>query len=230
MTEKIIELTTREHKYHFIDTPTAPGLIKEIFSDNYHVMAAIAKGTLVFQPGDVIVDVGACEGMFSILMSTAFPDTQILAYEPVPTTYHTLVRNLELNGCKNVKAFNMGLGPNFKQRINITTNKDGESGGSTSCCTFNPEVHTLIEVGLIPLDAVFELNGINRIRLLKMDVEGMEYDILYASRNLFRIDYFCGEFHINTKLEFQSRRLEGLINWVSNQTKVIYIEPCKMAE
>lgn len=230
MNDHILKFEYLDHVFSFIKTPTAPDLIKEIFADNYHILQAVKDEKMSIRPGDVIVDAGACEGMFSVLMSHSFPEARILAYEPVPSTYYNLVNNLELNGCKNVKAFNLGLGPNFKQRIEMITNKDGQTGGSTALCTFNPEAHIKVEVGIIPLDAVFELNGIRRIRLLKMDIEGMEYDVLYSSQCLNSVDFFVGEFHINQRLEFESRRLDGLTNWVCNQTKCIFIQGCKMAE
>ena len=229
MTEPICTHEFQGKTFNFISTPTAPALIKEIFADNYHVLQAIKDGKLEFRPGDVVLDVGACEGMFSIMLSELFPEIRIIALEPVPPTYYHLCRNIELNGCKNIEAFNLGLGSRDQKKTEMIVSKDF-SGGSTALCTFNPEDHNKVEVGLISLNDAFEIYGIERCKLLKMDIEGMEFEVLYATEMLPRVDCFVGEFHINTRLEYAARRMDGLINWVANRTKVLFIEGVRMAE
>lgn len=219
----MIEIEAKGKKYKFIETKAAPLLIKEIFNDNYKVF----QSKIEFSPGDVILDVGANEGMFSILMAKEFPETRIIALEPVPSTYATLVENLKLNEVKNVSAYNIGLG---KEKTTTLVVAKDFSGGSTKWCTFNPNDHIKVEVGLISLDDAFLLYGIDRCKLLKMDIEGMEYEVLYPSTVLNRVDYFTGEFHTNHKLDYESRRADGLVNWIVKQTKILQIEICKMAE
>ena len=214
------------NEFKFVNTPDADALVKEIFSDNYKILTTGLK----FRPKDVIIDAGANEGVFSIWMSRLFPETRIIALEPVPRTFATLEENIRLNDCKNIEVKNIGLGPNFKQSISMVTNKSGQSGGSTACCTFNPEGHEMVDVKLMPLDAVFEYFNIRHCELLKMDIEGMEYDVLYASKELRRVTYFCGEFHMNNRLDYESRRLDGLVNWMNKQVKIVHLEMCKMAE
>ena len=105
------------------------------------------------------------------------------------------------------------------------------SGGSTSWCTFNEEDHTKETVHLVTLDSIFERHhGIERCKLLKMDIEGMEYEALYATSILPRVDYMVAEFHMNRKLEFQGRRPDGLATWVKSQTNLIHMDVCRMAE
>ena len=84
----MIEHDFRGHKFYFKETKDAPLLIQEIFADNYGVLA---KG-IEFRQGDVILDVGANEGLFSILMSKLYPQTRIIALEPVPPIAEWFVR------------------------------------------------------------------------------------------------------------------------------------------
>ena len=218
--------TFNGHEFKFTQTPQAPAMIQEIFSDNYQVLSK----KLEFRPGDVIIDAGANEGMFSILMSKLFPQTRIIALEPVPATYYTLTKNIELNGCKNIEAFCLGLGRNHQPRTTMTVPNDLSGGSTAWCYTFDPKTHTRVEVGLISLDAAFELYGIKSCRLLKMDIEGAEYEVLYGTGMLSRVDYLVMEVHINKKLEYESRRPEGLLNWVAKQTKLLSYSLCNMAE
>jgi len=225
----LIKHRFRDHEFQFTSTPTAPALVEEIFGDNYRILQFIEEGKLSFRPGDVVIDAGACEGMFSIMLSKLFPEIRIIALEPVPTTYYTLCQNLNLNHCQNIEAFCLGLGGKDQKKVVMIVAKTF-AGGSTSLCNFNPEDHYQVDVGLISLDAAFELYGIERCRLLKMDIEGMEYEVLYPTTVLPRVDYFVGEFHINSRLEYASRRMDGLINWIANRTKVLFIEGMRMAE
>jgi len=220
-----MEIEFRGHKFVFKDTATSKSLVDEIFGDNYKVFE---KG-LVFEKGDIVLDIGASEGMFSVMMSKCFPETRIISFEPVPKTFFTLRENLELNGCGNVEANNYGVGGKDVKSV-VMYASEGNSGGSTYLCTYMPECQYKVEVSLFSLDEVFSLCGIDRCKLLKMDVEGAEYDILYDSSVLPKVDNMVAEFHINSRLEFQSRRVDGLITWVANQTNLIHAEICRMAE
>jgi FkbM family methyltransferase len=229
MTDKVITHEFRGQTFSFADTPTAPALIVEIFSDNYNVLKHEVESDLDFRPSDVILDLGANEGMFSIMMAKLFPMTEVIALEPVPATYAHLLTNISLNGCANISAYNVGVGKPG-QRTCIINVPHNHSGGSSSLFTFNPTDHYQVEVGLISLDDAFEMYGIDRCKLLKLDIEGMEHEVLYGSTVLPRVDYMVAEFHINRRLEFQSRRMDGLATWVGNQCKLIHVDYCKMAE
>jgi FkbM family methyltransferase len=225
MTQPLLEHEFQGQVFYFNDTYMARDLVAEIFSDNYKVL----ESKLEFLPGDVILDVGACEGMFSIMLAKLFPQTRIIALEPVPRTFYHMLRNIGLNGCSNIEAYNVGLGAEIGKTTMFVGLK-GDSGGSSAVMTFNPEWHEKVDVEIIGMDDAFELYGIDRVKLLKMDVEGMEYDILYNASVLGKVDYFTGEVHINARLDYDSRRIDGLVNWISNRTKIVHIEPCRMAE
>jgi FkbM family methyltransferase len=225
MTDQIITHEFQSHKFYFNNTKDTPALIKEIFSDNYKVI----ESGLQFGAGDTILDLGANEGMFSILMSKLFPLARIISLEPVPRTFFQLVRNKGLNGCTNIEAYNVGVGKPGQHTSTLNVSKDF-SGGSTSLCTYNPDHHYATEVSVMSLDEVFELYKIDRCKLLKMDIEGMEYEVLYPSTILPRVDNMVMECHYNRRLEYQGRRPDGLITWVGNKVRLIHVEICQMAE
>lgn len=211
--------------FYFNETPMSQALIDEIFSDNYKVLEA----KISFPPGDVILDVGACEGMFSIFMAKLFPSTRIISFEPVPRTFYQMIRNIALNGVSNIEPHNIGIGKERGQ-ITMSVGKDFHSGGSSGVMTFNPDNHIRQEVKIISLDDVWEDFKLDRVRFLKIDIEGIEYDALYNCSKLDKVDYLSGEFHINSKLEYEGRRIDGLANWVSTKTNLVFVEPCRMAE
>ncbi len=226
MTTPLIEIEFRGHKLHFDNTKSAPAIIQEIFSDNYKVFAS----GIGIRPGDVIIDAGANEGMFSVMMSTAFPEARILAFEPISTTFRTLKDNLQRNACKNVHAFNVGLGAPGASWAILNVSKD-YSGGSTKWCTHVPTDHLQEEVALNSLEEIFRVHGIDRCRFLKSDLEGMEYEVFYPAEEFIRrVDYMAFEVHTNNKIEYETYRPMGLVSWLSDRTKLIHVELCHMAE
>lgn len=200
-------------------------LINEIFSDNYQVL----KSKIEFPSGSVIVDVGANEGMFSVLMSKMFPQTRILAFEPVPRTYYQLLHNIGLNGCADIEHYNIGVGKPGQKTVVLNVSKE-YSGGSSSVCTFVPEDHDQVKVNLISLDEMFEIYKIDHCRLLKVDIEGMEYEVLKDTTILNRVDYMVIELHKNKRLESYVKKQKELIEWMGSQTKLISVDFCEMAE
>jgi FkbM family methyltransferase len=224
--EDIIKTEFLGKEFFFTPTFQANDLIGEVFADNYGVFS----NKVEFAEGDIVLDVGSCEGMFSILMAKMFPMVRVISFEPIPRTYYTMVRNIGLNGCMNIEHHNVGL---WKEsgKLPMLYGIKGDAGGSSAVMTYNPEWHLKVNADVITLDEAFDRYHIPRVRLLKIDTEGAEYDILYnGDTSLSKVDYIVGEFHINSRLDFDGRRIDGLINWLNNRTKVLHATPCRMAE
>lgn len=220
----MIEKEFMGEKFFFHKTNTAQALADEIFSDCYRVF----QSELKFEEGDVVLDLGACEGMFSIMIAKIFPFVKVYSYEPVTRTYHQLLRNIGLNGVTNVFPRQLGVAREAGKRT-LFISKDF-SGGSSALITYNPDHHIQEEVTLVSLDDIFNNEKIEKVKLLKIDIEGMEYEVLQYTDILDRIEYVTGEFHINRNLEYVGRRMDGLANYLSTRTKLIGVEACRMAE
>lgn len=224
MSNPIVTHEFKGNKFFFNSTPQAEVLIQEIFSDNYRVLE---KG-IEFLPGDVILDIGACEGMFSVMMAKLFPMVRVVSLEPVPRTFYHLIRNIGLNGATNIEPHNIGVGIG-KMKLMMSVPRDNHSGGSSAVMTFTPEWQTQVEVDVASLDEI--LGQYDKVKLLKMDIEGLEYDVIYPSKLLGRVENFVGEFHINQKLKDElGRDIMELATFVGSKTNLMYYEPCYMAE
>lgn len=164
-----------------------------------------------FRPGDVVVDIGAHVGIVSIYLAKRFPFLQILAYEPTPWTHEHLVRNLSVNAVSNVRPFNLAVtsdGRDLEMTVHL-----GNTGGATGQLgEFDRAEHRRFHAPSTTLEAILENNGVERCRLLKLDCEGSEHEILHQSDCLDRFDYLVSEFHINDYLtREQGYSLEGLV-------------------
>ena len=127
--------------------------------------------------GDVVLDVGAHYGFYSLLASCLVGVKGcVLAFEPHLHNYRRLAANLRLNGIKNVKAFNLALGE-FNGRAKLYT--DGESGAYS---TFFKRGARYQKVRMVRLDTVATQMGLEKLDLIKIDIEGAELSVLEGAR------------------------------------------------
>lgn len=216
----MINFEYRGKKFYFEKTATAEQLVNEIFNDNYKVF----EREVEIGDGDVILDLGANEGMFSILMAKLFPTARIIAYEPVQRTFFQMIRNIGLNGVINIEVVNEGVGKGDGW-MNVS---NVHSGGSSCVDTLNPQTCHRVQAILTSIDGIFEKFGLDRVKLLKIDIEGSEHEALYDCKNLSRVDNMVAEFHINNNLIGKGYDMKELATWVGSQTNLVYYESCRM--
>lgn len=147
-----------------------------------------------FQPGDVVIDVGAHVGLVSMYLAKRWPFLRIDAFEPYAPNYANCAENLRANDVSNVRLFRQAV--TADGRSIILRSLSSNTGGATAVFDM-PGAVAAAPVDSTTLHEIFErtlLPG-QRCRLLKMDCEGMEYEILPQSRVLDRIDFLAAELH-----------------------------------
>ena len=208
----------------FYDTPTAKTLVQEVFSDNYKIF----EREIDIPAGSVVLDIGACEGMFSIMLAKLFPEIKIIAVEPVSRTFYQMVRNISLNGVTNIETLQVAIGPTMGKTV-INVSRDF-SGGSSSVITFVEKDMIQVECEMTTLDELFHRYGLKQVRLMKIDIEGAEYEALANTSMLKNIDYVVAEFHANKRLIDSMKDMRELACLVGSQTRLTYYQPCVMCE
>ena len=220
----IIKFEYRGKEFQFYDTPTAKTLVQEIFSDCYKIF----EREIDLPAGSVVLDIGACEGMFSIMVAKLFPEIKVIAVEPVPRTFYQMLKNISLNGVTNIETLMEAVGPTMgKTTINVSRDF---SGGSSSVITFVEKDMVQVECEMTTLDELFHRYCLDRVRLMKIDIEGAEYEVLANTSVLKHIDYVVAEFHANKKLIESMKDMRELACLVGSQTRLTYYEPCYMCE
>jgi FkbM family methyltransferase len=126
------------------------------------------------RPGDVVVDVGANIGYFSMLASKLVgPSGKVIAVEAAPETYALLRRNLDDNGCANVEALHLAA-TRTETTVDIARNDAANIGANAI------REHGDAKPGEVrgrPLSAM--LSGVmERVGFIKIDTEGSEAPIL----------------------------------------------------
>lgn len=127
----------------------------------------------------IFVDVGTHIGRYSILM--AKKGWKVFSFEPLKTNFNQLKINASLNNVKaRINFYNLGLG-NKKGKAKISYDKD--KGGEASLA-FN-KYHSTEEIKLDKLDNILKFSNQKKI-ILKIDVEGFEYEVLKGAKNFIK--------------------------------------------
>jgi FkbM family methyltransferase len=131
----------------------------------------------------VIFDVGANIGYYSLRWASHMAaGGTIHAFEPVPSTFAWLSRNIALNGLEGViRANNIGLGE-AAGTIPVFVPEFMGSGAASMRDLHPDEVTRRLEVKQETLDRYFLNSGLNRLDLIKADVEGAEMLVLQGGR------------------------------------------------
>jgi FkbM family methyltransferase len=119
----------------------------------------------------VVFDVGANMGWYSLLIARHVTDSQIHAFEPIPKTYSSLARNIELNHANNVTAHHFGLS---SERKDITFYFYPEGSGNASSANLSERTDAeLVTCHVERLDDFVRDNKLH-VDFIKCDVEGAE--------------------------------------------------------
>lgn len=143
--------------------------------------------------GDIVFDIGAHIGSFSIY--AASKGAIVYAFEPENRNYELLLRNIRINKLeKDIIPFKLGI-YKFSGKIPLFISKLGSGGHSI--ITKNP-FKNRSEIEVVTISDVCKKLSIDKIDLLKIDVEGAEYDIFSnMSSGTFKIiDKIVGEYHL----------------------------------
>jgi len=147
----------------------------------WNVGAAIRQ---TLRPGDVFVDVGANAGYYTVLGARIVrPGGHVYALEPAPDTYGDLRRNVALNGLDDVVTALSAAAGAAEGRATLYGPAAGHD--ATSSLRYGPEDAVATEVSVRPLHAVVAPAHRDRLRLVKIDVEGYEDDVLSGLELLF---------------------------------------------
>jgi FkbM family methyltransferase len=125
------------------------------------------------------VDVGACIGTHSLFFSLFCPATQVYSFEANPQAYQKLTRNLTANGVSNCQTFNVGVS-DVAGRATIEELPGEPNLGATWLWLSGKDDNAAVDVR--PLDSF----NLQNVRLMKIDVEGMELRMLHGAINILK--------------------------------------------
>jgi FkbM family methyltransferase len=160
-------------------------IIDEIFLER----AYFPDRDFELKDGDVVVDVGAHIGVFTIY-SAKNADCTVYSYEPRPDNFELLKENVSLNKIEAcVKTFQFAVG-GVSGSLEFCMDAEGlgQIGGFTG---------SKIIVRTVTLKEIFDSNNLLKVDFLKIDVEGEELEMLlnFPKEYFPRIEKIAMESH-----------------------------------
>ena len=150
-------------------------LYQETFGEYPSNPHSYRKGNVVVEPGDLVIDAGACEGFF-VRLALESRCGHVYAFEPYDPIFQGLSRTFR--GDDRVTVVSSGLsGSTGRGRI---------ASGADYVCEAKIDEDGTDEVPLTTLDAFVRDMGLPRVDFIKMDIEGSEYKAIEGARNVLR--------------------------------------------
>ena len=154
----------------------------EIFINGIYEQATSDYILKNLPPNGIFLDLGANIGAITIPVSKKRKDVKIICVEAAPWIYQYLTKNLNLNRAENVKAINNALYYNDDQKLDFYSPAQKFGKGSLSPVFTNEGV----SVTTIKVDTILKKLGIQKVDIIKIDVEGYESQVFKGATELLR--------------------------------------------
>ena len=150
-------------------------------------------------PPKTIIDAGANIGLASIYFANRYPEATIIAIEPELSNFELLSSNVK--PYKNITPLNVALW-NSNEKINLMDPGLGKWGFMTQEDNSEEDKYGDVchIVQGITVDKIIDDYGLDRISILKIDIEGAEREVFMdPSRWLDKVDSLIVELHERMK-------------------------------
>jgi FkbM family methyltransferase len=194
--------------------------------DHYERREYMRHSSYMPRKGWFVIDVGAYIGIYSLWVSKLVGDEGlVVAIEPNPIAYQWLVNNIRLNRINNVRTLPYAIGDELgKALLYVAQENIGASSLIENHLKYSRLTTMAIRtVPIITLDYFIDraksLIGmnINRVDLLKMDIEGYELRAIQGAKRMLKSG-LIKKLIIETHLDYVS--MKDVINYL---TKFDYI-------
>jgi FkbM family methyltransferase len=136
-------------------------------------LSAFLAEELTFEPGDIIIDIGANIGWYSLIFERLAPEgVNIFSFEPDPLNFQLLKHNLQLNTATKVTAIQKALSD--KDGEQTLYQHDNKNLGRHSLLPL--QEGRSVTVSTTSLDHFWDENGLGSRtpKFIKIDIEGYE--------------------------------------------------------
>ncbi len=125
---------------------------------------------------EIVVDLGANIGLFSIYISKIYPNAKVFCIEPDPRNFAILAENL--SGRANFILLNNAIW-NIETELDLNLhNLGGEWGTRVSPIITDKTLHL---VASLTMNQLVKRNSLKSIDILKIDIEGAEENLFSAN-------------------------------------------------
>jgi FkbM family methyltransferase len=138
------------------------------------------------RPGDVALDIGANLGLVTLILSSIVgKNGQVHAFEPNPSMQSLIEQAIIRNRVTNVQLHRTALGAQPGELI--LSVPDGNAGAASFRANRQVSESARLTVPVRTLSSVLADLSIEHIRLVKIDVEGFEPEVLTGAADFFAL-------------------------------------------
>jgi FkbM family methyltransferase len=220
-------ITFRGHKI-YLDSPDSMRLsINGQYCEEYELSLFESE----IDQRSIVLDIGANIGLYTLI--AAKHAEKVYSFEPDRISFLNLKKNVEANTCKNVLLVNKAVSDKTGRAPFSSYSKYPLDRGIVHLVTKSDETHqpyTIVDT--VTLDEFF-IDKPNKIDIVKMDVEGLEFEALKGMRNLINtnkcIKFFL-EFNPYT-LTRHGTDLDLFLDYLSSVcSQIYYIDEINMTK
>lgn len=140
---------------------------------------------LVLDKG-VFIDVGANIGRYTVMLGKQLKGTgTVVAIEPASNIFEIMEKNIKLNNLDNVIPLKLAVSDK-KGTSDFYLSSEG--WGTSSSLKEIKERSTKVKVDIDTLDKIKKRLNLNKINLIKIDVEGAEPNVLKGAQGILKKD------------------------------------------
>ncbi len=155
----------------------------------------------ILSAGDVFVDVGANVGYYTVLGAKLVGlNGEVHAFEPSPDSIELLKKSVEASGLSNIFVNEIGL---FDRKAELPIFLSSKNIGSNSFAEV-AEQKGSAPAKVITLDAYVKEHKLDRIDVIKMDIESAEFAALQGMKETLQ------KFHPKMLIEINPERLAAM--------------------
>lgn len=167
-----------------------------------------------------VIDIGANTGQFALVANEVLGSPRLISFEPLESPYKKYKKIL--GSLNNISIFKVAIGPeNIMTEMHISKREDSSSllpiSDLQNVIYPGTKEDRVEQVKVSTLNAVLDLNDLDKPILLKIDVQGFEKETLKGCESILeKISYIYVECSFVELYEGQSMAYE-VIEWLVNR-------------
>jgi len=160
----------------------------------------------------IVLDIGAHIGLFSLYAYCLNKNVEIYSIEPEKHNLEILGLNKKENKIKNIKIIDCAI-TERKGDGELVVTDDSINNYVLSSEDFEGSKLKFQKIKLLTLEDFLKENKIEKVLLLKMDIEGGEYKVFESIKyeTLSKINNIILEYHLDKDIGYDQKFLENIL-------------------
>ncbi len=138
----------------------------------------------ILTPTDVVIEVGSNIGSHTLALAKTVNKGAVFAFEPNNVIFQNLCANISINSITNCFCYLNALSDKSNEQMFIPNINYSQEGNFGAMSLGNEKNNFSLPVNVVTLDDKFP--NLNRLKILKIDIEGMELNALKGAVKLIK--------------------------------------------